>query len=133
MDGLSPTAKIGVMSAGAVIGGSTVTVANAIGSLSQKKIDNAVAASAVKSATPPTTPTSPPTSKPDSGDGPAAFSIEPGADLDTVMSLLDANHILHICILYLPIALMILYVSTMVVENKWNLIFIKYIFGEIII
>lgn len=118
MDGLSPTAKIGVMSAGAVIGGSTVTVANAIGSLSQKKIDNAVAASAVKSATPPTTPTSPPTSKPDSGDGPAAFSIEPGADLDTVMSLLDANHILHICILYLPIALMILYVSTMVVENK---------------
>lgn len=46
------------------------------------------------------------------------------------MSLLDANYILHICILYLPIGLMILYVSTMVVENKWNLIFIKNIFGE---
>lgn len=127
--GLSPTAKIGVMSAGAVIGASTVTVANAIGSISQKKIDNAVVASSVKSATSPTTPTSPPTSNPGSGDGSAAFSIEPGADLDTVMSLLDANHILHICILYLPIALMILYVSTMVVENKWNLIFIKNIFG----
>jgi hypothetical protein len=116
--GLSPTAKIGVMSAGAVIGASTVTVANAIGSISQKKIDNAVVASSVKSATPPTIPTSPPTSNPGSGDGSAAFSIEPGADLDTVMSLLDANHVLHICILYLPIGLMILYVSTMVVENK---------------
>lgn len=114
--GLSPTAKIGVMSVGAVIGASTVTIANAIGSISQKKIDNAVVASSVKSSTPPTTPTSPPTSNP--GSGSAAFSIEPGADLDTVMSLLDANHILHICILYLPIALMILYVSTMVVENK---------------
>jgi hypothetical protein len=48
------------------------------------------------------------------------FSIEPGADLDKVMSLLNANYILHICILYLPIDLMILYVSTMtmVFENK---------------
>lgn len=35
--GLSPTAKIGVMAAGALIGGSTVTVVNAIGSITQKK------------------------------------------------------------------------------------------------
>lgn len=34
--GLSPTAKIGVICAGALIGGSTVTVANAIGSITQK-------------------------------------------------------------------------------------------------
>lgn len=114
--GLSPTAKIGVMTAGGVIGASTVTIVNAIGSISQKKIDNAVVASSVKSSTPPTTPTLPPTFN--TGSGSAAFSIEPGADLDTVMSLLDANHILHICILYLPIAIMILYASTMVVENR---------------
>lgn len=121
--GLSPAAKIGVMAAGAIIGGSTVTVANAIGSLSQKNIDNA-GTSADKSN--PTT-----SSCPGCGDGGcSAFSIEPGADFDTVMSLLDANHILHICILYLSIALMILYVSTMIVENKWNLIFIKNIFGQ---
>lgn len=128
--GLSPTAKIGVMTAGAVIGGSTVTVANTIGSIIQKKNDDTTVASASAVKSNPTTHTSPSTSNPGSGDGPSAFSIEPSADLDTVMSLLDANLILHICILYLPIALMTLYVSTMIVENKWNLIFIKNIFGE---
>ena len=46
------------------------------------------------------------------------------------MSLLNINFILHICILYLPIAFMILYLSTMGIENKLNLIFIKNIFGE---
>lgn len=123
--GFSPTAKIGVIAAGAFIGGSTVTVVNAIGSITQKKIDNA----AVKSSTSPTTSTSAqasstqptPTSNTggaSSGDGSVAFSIEPSADFDTVMSLLNANHILHLCILYLSIALMILFVSTMIVEKK---------------
>jgi hypothetical protein len=110
--GLSPTAKIGVMAAGAIIGGSTVTVTNTLNSISQKKIDSAAVTSTPSN---PTVPTSPPTSNPSSGDEPAAFSIE---STDTVMSLLDANHTLHICISYLPIALMILYISTMVVENK---------------
>jgi hypothetical protein len=110
--GLSPGAKIGVMAAGAIIGGATVTVVNAVGSISQKKTDNAVT-SVGKS-----NPTIPPTSNPGSGNGGVAFSIEPNADLDTVINLLDANLILHICILYLPIALMILYISTMIVENK---------------
>ena len=127
--GLSPSAKLGVMGAGALIGGSTVTVVNAIGSLSQKKIDDAGVASAVKSGKLQTSHTSSSTGNSGTGDGPVAFSIEPGADLDTVISLLNANHILHICILYLSIALIILYVSTMIVENKWNLIFIKNIFG----
>lgn len=106
-----------------------------------KKMDNAAVSTAVKSSTSSTTSTSAqasstqptPTSNTggdSSGDGFSAFSIEPSADFDTVMSLLNANHILHLCILYLPIALMILYVSTMIVENKWNLIFIKNIFGE---
>nr|YP_009307006.1 orf242 [Tolypocladium ophioglossoides]AOR52827.1 orf242 [Tolypocladium ophioglossoides] len=122
--GLSPGAKLGVMAAGAIIGGTTVTTVNAIGSLYQKNVDNAVT-SAPKSNL-----TTPPTSNPGSDNGGPAFSIEPSADLDTVMSLLSANHILHVCILYLPIALMILYISTMIFENKWNLIFIKNIFGE---
>lgn len=92
-------------------------------------MDNAAVSTAVKSSTCSTTSTSAqasstqptPTSNTggdSSGDGFSAFSIEPSADFDTVMSLLNANHILHLCILYLPIALMILYVSTMIVENK---------------
>ena len=134
--GVSPAVKLGIMGAGAIIGGVSVVVANATGSLTQKKIDNAVT-SAVKSN--PTLPTSPAqtnatttseATNPGSGDVPTAFSIEPGADLDTVMSLLDANHILHTCTLYLSVALMILYVTTMVVEKNLNLIFIKNIFGE---
>ena len=35
--GFSPTAKIGVLAAGAIIGGSTVAVANVVSSISQKK------------------------------------------------------------------------------------------------
>ena len=92
----------------------------------KKKIESSVADLAKSNKT---TSTSLPTSDPGSG-GSEAFSIEPGATLDTVMYLLDVNYILHICILYLSIALMILYVSTMVIENKWNLIYIKNIFGE---
>lgn len=142
--GGSPTAKLGIMAAGGIIGGASVVVANATNLISQNKIDNATAERAEKSSTLSTTSTSAQASSSPSqpttptfntgggsfADGGAAFSIEPGADLDTVMSLLDANHILHLCILYLPIALIILYVSTMIVENKWNLIFIKNILGD---
>lgn len=126
--GVSPTAKLGIMAVGGVIGCVSVILANTTNIITQKKLDNA-ATSAVKSSTSPTTSTNVQASS-NSGYGPAAFSIEPGADLDTVMSLLDANYILHICILYLPIALMTLYISTMIVENKWNLIFIKNFFGN---
>lgn len=110
--GLSPTAKIGVMTAGAVVGGTTVTIANAMGSIFQKKNNYSS------------------TSSSNSGTGSEAFSIEPGPDLDTVMTLLNANYILHICILSLLISLMILYISTMAIENKFYLVFIKNIFGE---
>nr|UEX92790.1 hypothetical protein [Ophiocordyceps lanpingensis] len=85
------------MAVGALIGGSTVTVVNALGGLYKKNIDNAVTSGASKS-----NPTTPPTSNPGGGDGGAAFSIEPAADLDTVMSLLDANLILHIWYFYNP-------------------------------
>lgn len=126
--GLSPAAKIGIMTGGAAIGGIGITVTNVANSFLQKRIDS-IAVNSTKS-NPISTSISPSSSNSNNGDGPAAFSIEPGADLDTVMTLLNTNLILHICILYLPIALMILYISTMVFENKWNLTFIKNLFGE---
>lgn len=142
--GGSLTAKLGIMAAGGLIGGASLVIANATNIITQNKFSNDTPASAVKSSTLSTTSTSAQASSSPSqpttptsntgggsfGDGGVAFSIEPGADLDTVMSLLDANHILHLCILYLAIALIILYVSTMIVENKWNLIFIKNILGD---
>jgi hypothetical protein len=115
--GVSPTAKLGIMAAGGLIGGVSITLANATNSISQKKLDNA-AASTVTSSTTSTNAQASSSQATNSGDGTAAFSIEPSADLDTIMSLLNANHILHICILYLPIAIMVLYISTMIVENK---------------
>ena len=81
--GLSPTAEIGVLVVGAIIGGYTVTIANVVGSIYQKKIDSSVADLA-KSNT--TTSISPPTSDPGNG-GSEAYSIEPSAFLDIVMFL----------------------------------------------
>ena len=64
------------------------------------------------------------------GDGPDAFSIEPGADIDTVLALLNSSFTLQCCILYLLWSLLIIYTTNRVIKNKWNLIFIKNIFGE---
>lgn len=108
-----------------------MTIASTIGQFIQNKIDNTQ--KEVNNLKITKTPKSNPTISSNSGndnDGPVAFSIEPYTDLDTVMSLLNSNLILHICILYLLVALLILYISTMVIENKWNLMFIKNIFGE---
>ena len=46
------------------------------------------------------------------------------------MTFLTSNFVLHIAILYLLFALAILYLSDKVVKNKWELIFIRNIFGE---
>nr|YP_010564231.1 hypothetical protein OYW92_mgp09 [Epichloe bromicola]UYX62215.1 hypothetical protein [Epichloe bromicola] len=137
--GSSPMAKLGIIATGGVIGAVSVVLANGTNLIAEKKIDNAMTLTG-KSDTLPISSTSAQgsisqtttsnTGNGNSGDGPAAFSIEPGADFDTVMSLLEANNILHICILYLPTSLMILYLSTMIVENQWNLIWIKNIFGN---
>jgi hypothetical protein len=184
--GLSTSAKVGVIAAGGVIAGSTLTVVGALGSITKKKVDNANLYAELRRGNIPSSVHFGSTSeKPisvhydsissrtdysslqaqaqaqaqlqaqpqaqlqaqaqaqlqaqplpqerDSGEFGSAFSIEPSADLDTVMSLLDANYTLHICILYLPIVLMILYQSSRIVGNKEyarNLIFIKNIFGE---
>jgi hypothetical protein len=130
--GGSVTVKLGILAAGGLIGGASVVIANATNLITQNQNFNGTPVSAEKSSTLSTTSTSAQASSSPSqpttptsntgggsfGDGGVAFSIEPGADLDTVMSLLNANHILHLCILYLLIALIILYVFTMIVENK---------------
>lgn len=62
--------------------------------------------------------------------GPSAFSIEPSADIDTVMSLLNVNYTLHICILYFIWIIFILYISNKVVNIDWKLTYIKNRFGD---
>lgn len=114
--GLTPSTKLSIIGAGAVLGGATVVTCNAINSMIHKKNNSGTN-------TPPKTNTG--------GDGGQnAFSIEEGPDLNTIMVLLDANYILHLCIIYLSFALAILYFSHLLVENKWNLLFIKNTFGE---
>nr|YP_009327816.1 hypothetical protein [Epichloe typhina]APB96775.1 hypothetical protein [Epichloe typhina] len=116
--GLYTTAKLGLMTAGAVIAGSTVTVVNTINSLDSSKVTTS---EATKSSSNIPFPNNSPTS--------SAFSIEPGADLDTILSLLNANNVLHICITYLIIIMLILYIADNITSKKWNLLFIKRIFG----
>ena len=116
--GLSPASKMVVMGSGALLGGASYALTAAFTNMvmpnthSSRKLDSY--------------------SKDNNSnnEGPSAFSVEPAADLDTIMSLLDANHIVHICMIYLSLALMTLYVSNKVIESKWNLIFLKNIFGE---
>lgn len=117
--GLSPGAKLGAMVAGGISAGVIVTGTNAANSIFQKKVDSE--AVILK-------PTS--SNNTVNGEGGSAFSIEPSADTDTVMVLLNSSFILQFCILYLIWALLIIYIANKVVENKWNLTFIKNIFGE---
>ena len=46
------------------------------------------------------------------------------------MDLLNSNLVLNMCILYLLVALAVLFISTKVVSKNYNLTFIKNIFGE---
>lgn len=114
--GLPPVARLGILIAEGVSGGVIVAGANAANSLIQKKMDSSVVA--------------PSSGSNSNTGGPAAFSVEPSADIDTVMTLLNSNLILHFCILYLMWGLLVIYLADKVIENKWNLMFIKNIFGE---
>ena len=49
--------------------------------------------------------------------------------MDTVLSLLNANYALHVCITYLVIIILFLYIADNIMSNKWDLLFIKRIFG----
>lgn len=117
---LSPTAKLGLMVGGALVGGVMVTATNTANSIMDRKINSTSNSNTGVNNT-----------KTNEGNnGPSAFSIEPEVDIDTVMSLLNSNYLLHICILYFIWAILILYISNKVVKNDWKLIFIKNLLGE---
>jgi len=116
--GFSPAGKLGLVTAVAAVGGVFATAVTTINSMTQKKNDLALIKSVQSNIT---NCTSSIISKPKGGNNENGFdtsSIEPGVNIDTLMNLLETNYILHICILYLLIAIMILYISTMVLENK---------------
>ena len=127
--GISPTAKLGAVVVSGLSAGAIVVGTNAANSIFQKKVDSAAVNYAQSNTTTPTSPFTPNTGGGSSGNGSAAFSIEPSADIDTVMALLNSDFILQFCILYLGWALLVIYIANRVVENKWDLTFIKNIFG----
>lgn len=116
--GLSPAAKIGVITAGAVLAGSTVTVVNAINSINSSKVTTSEQAKTLSSKPPS------PSNNPSS-----AFSVEPAADKDTILDLLNANYVLHKCITYLIVIILFFYIADYVLNNKSELLFIKRTFN----
>jgi len=128
--GASITAKIGIMAAGGVIGGASIVLANATNTILQKKFDKdrSVVVESTDSALNTikevgSSETKPKLSMVESKsiyDVYNVSSFEEGADINTIIALLDANYILHISIAYLPIALMILYISNSIVEKQLN-------------
>lgn len=116
--GFSPAAKVGVTVVSGLSAGAIVVGTNAANSIFQKKVDSAAVNSAQSNTTTPTSPTPNTGGGGSSGDGSAAFSIEPGADIDTVMALLNSSFILQSCILYLLGAFLVIYIANRVVENK---------------
>nr|YP_009364362.1 hypothetical protein [Ophiocordyceps sinensis]ARF03430.1 hypothetical protein [Ophiocordyceps sinensis]QDH07224.1 hypothetical protein [Ophiocordyceps sinensis] len=119
-----PTAKIGAAIVGGVAAAAIVVGANATNSILQKNADSTASLQSKNTTTPPRS------YHPGSSDGPAAFSIEPSADIDIVMALLNSSFILQFCILYLIWTLLVIYIANRVVDNKWDLRYIKTIFGE---
>nr|YP_010164140.1 hypothetical protein K8J96_mgp38 [Metarhizium album]QRK27466.1 hypothetical protein [Metarhizium album] len=123
---LPPAVKIGVLAGTGIATGGIVTIANSLNSIMDKKINNAYAKERISSEIQPSI-----SDLPKSGnDGPAAFSIEPSADLDTVMALLNANYILHWCVILFLYCILILFLANKVVNNQWKLEFLKKILGE---
>nr|YP_009364334.1 hypothetical protein [Ophiocordyceps sinensis]ARF03400.1 hypothetical protein [Ophiocordyceps sinensis]QDH07248.1 hypothetical protein [Ophiocordyceps sinensis] len=116
--GGSPIAKLGLITLGGLAGGVTATISNNGNSIIEKKINYTTGSNIGVNNTN------------DGNNGPSAFSIEPSADIDTVMSFLNANYLLHVYVLYFIWAILILYISNKVVKNDWKLIYIKNMFGE---
>ncbi len=128
--GASITAKIGIMAAGGVIGGASIVLANATNTILQNKLYKN--RSVVVESTDPalntikevgSSETKPKLIMVESKSIEGVYNVssfEEGADINTIIALLDANFILHISIAYLPIALMILYLSNTIVEKQLN-------------
>ena len=92
--GLSPTAKMGALIVGGLSAGAIVAGTNAANSIFQKKIDSAAVNPTLSN-------TISSSNTGSNGPGSAAFSIEPDANIDTVMTLLNSLYILQFCIIYL--------------------------------
>lgn len=119
--GLPMAAKVGIMAGGAVIGARAVIAGNTLNSITQKALDQKNE--------------KPSESKPENNDSSSSSSfttssMEEGADYNTIISLLDANYLIHTGVLYICLAIFILYISTMVLENKCQFLFIKNFFGD---
>jgi len=108
---LPPLAKLGVVTVGAIIGGGTVTIINTINTIENSKVTTSKIISKVSTSNQP--PSNNTLNSPSD-----AFSMEPSADMDTILSLLNANYIMHICITYLILIILVLYIADKVVTNK---------------
>lgn len=104
--------KLGVTAIGGAVGGALFVSANYMNTIAQKKAGY----SSIKSSSDPTFSAK---SIFDAGDN--------NQDLEAVLGLLNVNIILHICILYLLLALALLYISN---NMKLNTNFLKEVFGE---
>lgn len=109
--GASAGIKLGVVAVGGAIGGTLFVSTNYMNTIAQKR------------------------AKCNSSSNSSTFSAKSVMDnnddqfLNAVLGLLDANIILHICILYLLIALALLYISNNFANNKLKTDFLKNIFG----
>ena len=114
--GLPLGTKIGATVVGGVLAGSAVVVFTAVNTISQNKIEKS--------------------SRLNNNGSNGFFSAncplennEVISNVDAVHNFLLANYILHIAVLYLLFAIAILYISDKIINNKWELLFIKKYFG----
>ena len=103
--------RLGTMAAGGAVGGALFVTANYFNTVLQKE------------------------AKPVSNKTDIIFSTKSALDgnendsLNAVLGLFNINLMLNICILYLLIVLAILFISSIIIENKLSLAFLKNIFG----
>jgi hypothetical protein len=105
--------KLGVTVLGGAVGGALFVSTNYMNTIAQKKAES----SSVKGSSDPSFPAK--SMSTDTGDNDQV--------LEAVLGLLNVNLILHICILYLLIALAVLYISN---NTKLNINFVKKVLGE---
>ena len=112
-------AKVGTTLAGGMIAGGLFVATNAMNTITQNNIENKNSRSSSSSG---------------NGSFPASSALEnnevSSTTIDSITDLLNSNLILNICMLYLLIALAVLYISTKVANKNLNLTFFKNIFGQ---
>lgn len=116
---LPPSVKLLASMAGGVAAGAIVVGTNAANSITQSSIKSKSSISKKDNS--------------DSGSYTANSPIDDlesdSATIDTVMTFLASNLVLHLAILYLLFALAFLYLCNKAIKNKWEFLFIRNIFG----